>query len=442
MGAGHDRVRWGIIPLALAMGLGSSAHAEGNIQVRFYSAPPPLGWLDGVSVSGHYQTPQGAGPNATLDLSAERNLVTFGVRYSRPRHIFQATGRRSADLPAGRTDTSATLVYTYVPPAPAEGVALTSTTVLYALSASESPSFGYRSHTVSLGSGLRLSRELNASATATATAVQLPVQDVVLWSGSLGGSLAYAKGGTTAYLAPGLSLQNGEARWNVSGGATARLRPDLTTTATASWAAGSLPSASAALTYATGPWQLRTNAATSGTQLAVGVGARLAISERLNVGAGVSLIPATRTPVYSADLSTQAGGLRFGVSASLTAPPDTSPTVSAQASLNGQQRPWQGGLNLSYTRAPNSTSGSATGTLNYAAGAFGAELGLGLNLQSALGAPTNLTGRADLTLNYAVAPRLDVSTSARYERSVAATAPASYRYGVGLRYRFPDKESR
>lgn len=431
-----------VIPLALGLGLWSPAHAAASIEVRFYSVPAPLDWRDSISVAGHYQTPAGAGPSTALDLSAERNLLTFGVRFSRPEHTVQVTGRRSADAPASRTDTAATVVYTYVPQATAAGLALSSVTALYVLSASEAPTSTYRSHTFSVGGGLRLSRELNVATTATATVVELPMQGNMIWSGSLNGSLVYARAGTSVYLAPGVSVQNGSARLTVSGGATAKLSPELSATGTASWSVGSPPSASAALNYATGPWQLRATAATSGPQLALGVGARLAVSEQLNVGASVSLVPATLTPVYAADLSAQAAGLRFGVGASVSAPPSSEPTLSAQASVTGQQRPWQGGLNVTYTQAPGSTSGSATGTLGYQTGAFGAQLALGLNLRSAPTLSPDLSGRADLTLNYALTPQLDVSASARYERSAALAAPTAYRYGLGLRYRFPDKESR
>lgn len=156
--------------LPLALGMAGLAHAEGSLQVRFYSVPPPLEWLDSVSVSGHYQT--SPGPSSTvLDLSAERSLMNFGVRYNRPHHAFQAAGRRSADVAAGRTDTSATVVYTFVPQAPPEGLTVTSATVLYTLSSSQTPTYGYQSHTAGVGVGVRLSRELNLTTNATATVV-------------------------------------------------------------------------------------------------------------------------------------------------------------------------------------------------------------------------------------------------------------------------------
>ena len=430
---------------ALTLTLTGTASAEGDIQLRLYSVPPPLSLLDSVSVSVHYQTPAGGPSNATVDVSAERSLLTFGVRYSRPHHTFQTTGRRSADLAAGRTDMSGTLVYTYAPQVPAQGVALTSITTLYALSGNQSPTSGYRTHTVVTGGSLRLNRELNISAAATATATELPAQDKVVWSGGVNGSLTYARSGSNAYLAPSVNIQNGAARWNVSGGGSAKVSPALTASATASLAQGSPGNASGTLAYSAGRWQLRGAAATNGTHFSVSAGARLTFTERLSAGATVSYTPATRTPTYAADISTQAGGLRFGVNASLTTPPATEPTVTAQASISGQGRPWQGGLNLSYTHAPTGTTGSATGTLNYASAPFGAQLGLGLNLsRPAIPSATTsaaLTGRADLTVNYAVTPELDVSGSARYERSVAQAAAATYRYGVGLRYRFGIKES-
>lgn len=433
-------------PLApvLALALTGTAAAEGSLQLRLYSVPPPLSLLDSASVSVHYQTPTGGTSAATVDATAERSLLTFGVRYTRPRHTVQATGRRSADLTAGRSEMSGTLVYTYAPPVPADGLALTSVTTLYALSGNQSATSGYRTHTVSAGGSLRLTRELNVSAAATATAVDLPAQDTVIWSGGVNGSLTYARSGTSAYLAPSVNLQNGRARWNVSGGGTAKVSPAVTASATASLAQGSPLNASATLAYSAGRWQLRGTAATSGTAVSVGAGVRLTVSEQLNTGATITYAPATATPTYAADVSTQAGGLRFGVTASLTTPPGTEPTTSAQASVSGQGRPWQGGLNVSYTRAPTGTTGSATGTLTYAGGPLGAQLGLGLNLSRPITPNTSaaLTGRADLTVTYAVTPQLDVSASARYEQSAAPSAPAAYRYGAGLRYRFGTLESK
>ncbi len=430
------------LALVLALGLFSSAHAEGNLQFRIYNVPAPLEWIDSVSVSGHYQTPAGAGTAATLDVSAERNLLTFGVRYSRPHHTFQASGRTSTDSQAGVSDLGTTLVYTYVPGVAAEGVALTSATLLYVLSGNQTPTYGVRSQTAGLSAGVRLSSRVSATTTATATAVQLTSQDELIWSGNVASSLAYAQSGTTAYLVPGVSVQNGQLLWNVSGGANTKLSSALSASGTAFWSRAGSPSASAALSYVTGPWQLSTTAAYTGQDVSVGVGARVALPGDLNVGASVALVPAKRTPVYAADLSTQAGGLRFGVGASLTTPPDAGPTLTAQASVYGQRQPWQGNLYVSYTRSPASTSGNASGTLNYQAGPFGTQLGLGLTLgQAVSGAAPSISGRADLTLNYQFTPQLDLSGSLRYERSVAATAAATYRYGLGVRYRFPDKES-
>ncbi|WP_084051338.1 hypothetical protein [Deinococcus hopiensis] len=426
--------------LPLALGMAGLAHAEGSLQVRFYSVPPPLEWLDSVSVSGHYQT--SPGPSSTvLDLSAERSLMNFGVRYNRPHHAFQAAGRRSADVAAGRTDTSATVVYTFVPQAPPEGLTVTSATVLYTLSSSQTPTYGYQSHTAGVGVGVRLSRELNLTTNATATAVLLPALGDPIWSSSVSGALTYARGGTVAYLVPGFSVQAGVARLNVTSGASLRLRPDLSASGAASWSAGAAPSANAALTYVRGPWQVSGTAATSGTGLSLGAGARVTLPQQLALGTAVSVIPATRTPVYSADISKQVGGVRVGASATLTAPPQAAPALTLQTSIVGQQKPWQGGVNVSYSRTGDRSGGNASGTLAYNSGQFGAQLALGLNLSSAATGPSLLTGRGDLTLNYAVTSRLDASASARYERSTATTAAASYRYGLGLGYRFLPKES-
>jgi hypothetical protein len=432
-------LRQGCRTLALALGVCGAAHAEGNFQVRFYTVAPPLGWLDSVSLAGHYQTPAGTGPSTTLDLSAERDLLTFGVQYSRPNTTFQATGRRSADLLAGRTDTGATVVYTFVPQVASEGLAFTFASVLYTLSSSQTPSFGYSSHTVGAVFGVRLNHEFNVSTSATATAVQLSTLNDLLWSGSVSSSLTYAQGGTNAYLVPGFSLQGGTASWNVVGGGSTTLSRDLSATGTVFWSAGTVPSASAALTYTRGPWQFN-GTATSGPNLSLGVGARVALPDRLSLGASVSVVPASWTPLFAADVSKQLGGVVVGGGFTLSAPAQGASTFTAQASVSGQQNPWQGNLYASYSRSGDHSYGSASGTLTYDAAPFGAQLGLGLTLGDVGGAPT-LTGRGDLTLNYAVSPVLDVSASARYERSVAATAEASYRYGLGLRYRFPDKES-
>ncbi|WP_407571945.1 hypothetical protein [Deinococcus altitudinis] len=413
--------------------------------MRLYTVQPPLEWLDSVSVSGHYQTPAGAGPATTLDLSAERNLLTFGVQYSRPNNTFQATGRRSVDVLAGRTDTSATVVYTFVPQVAAEGLAFTFASVLYTLSSSQTPIFGYSSHTVGAVFGVRLNREFSVSTSATATAVQLSTLGGLLWSGTVSSALTYAQDGTNAYLVPGFSLQGGAASWNVVGGGSTKLSRDLTATGTVFWSANTLPSASAALTYIQGPWQysgtVSSSAGTSGPNLSFGVGARVALPDQLSLGASVSVVPATWTPLFAADVSKQLGGVVVGGGFTLSAPASTASTFTAQVSVSGQQKPWQGNLYASYTRAADHGYGSASGTLTYDAAPFGAQLGLGLNLGEGTGGVPALTGRGDLTLNYAVSPALDISASARYERSVATTAEASFRYGLGLRYRFPDKES-
>lgn len=430
------------VPLALALTLGlcSTAHAEGDIQLRLYSVPPPLGIEDSVSVSMHYQTPAGEGPATTLDLSAERRLVTFGVRYSRPHHTFQASGQSSADLEAGRTNLTTTVVYTYVPDAPAEGVALTSTTLLYVLSGNQTPTYGVYSNTAGLSVGVRLNSHVNTTTTATVTAVKLTSQDDLIWSGNVSSSLVYAQEETFAYLAPGVSIQNGQALWNLSGGGSTKLSPDLTVTGAAFWSVRATPSANAALSYATGPWQLSTTVAYSGQDFSVGVGAHVALLNDFNVGASVALVPSILMPIYAAEISKQAGGLRFGVGATLTAPPNADPTFTTQASVSGQRKPWQGSLNVSYTQSPTSATGSANGTLGYTEGRFGAQLSLGLNLGRVTGGVTALTGIADLTLNYAVTSRLDLSGSARYERSVAAEARPDYRFGLGVRYHFDEKE--
>ncbi|GGL07935.1 hypothetical protein [Deinococcus radiotolerans] len=433
MTAHHPPVPW-IISLLLA--LSSAAQAEGSVQLRLYSVPAPLDLRDSASVTLHYQTPRGSRDAITVDLSAERTAATFGIRYTQPRHTLQATGRRSADLAAARSDLGATLVYTYVPALPGSGAALTAVTTFYSLSSSASPTSAYSSHTLGVAGSARLTRELNLSTTATTTAVSLRQQASPLWSGAVSGALSYARDGTSAYLAPSLNLQKAGTRWNVTAGGSTRLQPNLTGTATVALTQGSPLSASGTLAYTTGRWHLQTTAATSTNRFTLGAGTRLTVSERLALGTSATYAPSTRTPTVAADVSAKAGGLSFGVTTSLALPPDTTPTFTAQANLSGQQQPWQGSLNLSYTRAPTTTSASATGTLSYTSGALNAQVGLGLNHS---GPEKPITGRADLTVNYAVTPRLDLSASARYEQSAAAT-PATYRYGLGLRYRF-DQET-
>lgn len=127
----------------------------------------------------------------------------------------------------------------------------------------------------------------------------------------------------------------------------------------------------------------------------------------------------------------------MGAGFTLSAPLLASPTSTVQTSVSGQHK---GSLYLAHTSSAGRDSGSTTGTLSHDAAPFGAQLALGLNLNDAPDGTRTLTGRGDLTLNYA-GPALDVSASARYGCSVATTAEASYRYGLGLRCRFPDKES-
>lgn len=254
--------------LVFALGVCASAHAEVNFQVRFFTVRSPLAWLDSVSVSGHYRSPVGNGPSATLNLSAERALLTFGVQYSRPNHTLQASGRRSTDALAGHTDTLATVVYAFAPQVPAEGVAFTCATVLHTLSSSLAPTSGNSNHTAGAVCGVRLSHVFNVST----TPVELPVLGV-LWSGTVSSALTYTQGGPSAYLVPGVSLQNGAARWTVVGGGSASLGQDLSATDTVFWSGGPLPGAGAPLTCSQRPWQL-SGIATTGQNLAFGVGAR------------------------------------------------------------------------------------------------------------------------------------------------------------------------
>lgn len=430
----------GLLGVVLVAGLSGSAAAEGSIQLQLYSVPAPLTPLDSVNVSLHYQINPGQGPNVSLDLNAERTAVSFGVRYSVPHHSVQVSGQRRADVQAGRTTTGTTAVYTFIPDVPADGVALTSTTLLYVYSGSETPTYTVSSHTVGLSAGVRLDDHLTDTTTATASTVLLTGQPDPLWSGNVSSALVYAQDTTNAYLVPSVSVQGGQAMWSVSGGAGGTLAPDLTATANASWSAGATPSVNAALNYTLGAWQFDATTGYSGQDFSVGAGARVSLPNALAIGAHVSLVPATLTPIYAADLSKEAGGLRFSVASSLSAPPDADPTVSVQASVSGQKKPWTGNLNVSYTRSPTATTGSATGTFGYTAGAFGAQVGVGLNLSAAAAAQPILTGQAELSLSYAITPQFALKGSARYERSVAVLAEPSYRYGVGLVYLFDQKE--
>jgi len=445
----HFRPPGHLLAAVLTLGTVGTAGAEGDFQVRLFSVQPPQGWLDSVSVSAHYRTPPGSGPSAVFDLGADRSVQTFGVQYSRPGHSVQLTARRSTDDLAGRSDTSLTGIYTYVPQVSAEGVALTYATALYTLSASQTPTFGYSSHTFGGGFGVRLSREVNASANLTATVVNLSLptgpgsvaQDALIWSGNLSTSLTYGKDNTSAYLVPGVSIQNGSALFNVVAGGSTRLTPDLSATGNVFWSSGTVPNATAALTYQTGPWQFSGTAA-AGTAVSFGVGTRVNLPENLSLGATAAYAFSSRTPSYAADVSKTLGGVLLAAGVTLSTPPELASTLTARASVSAQQKPWQGNLAVSYSRTGEQQSGNASGTLSYDAAPFGAQVALALNLAPTFGGPSMLTGRGDLTLNYAVTPDLDASASLRYERSVATDADAHLRYGLGLRYRIPDQEKR
>jgi len=433
--------RWtGLLGMLLVTGLSGFAAAEGSIQLQLYSVPAPLTLLDSVNVSLHYQINLGQGPNAALDVTAERTAVTFGVRYSGPHHSVQVSGQRRADVQAGRATTSATAVYTYVPDVPTDGVALTSATLLYVYSGSETPTYTVSSHTAGLSAGVRLNDHFTDTTTAIVSTVLLTGQPSPLWSGNVSSALVYAQDTTTAYLVPSVSVQSGQALWSVSGGAGGTLAPNLTATADASWSAGTTPSVTTAVNYALGAWQFNATAGYSGQDFSVGAGTRVSLPNDLTIGAHVALVPATLTPIYAADLSKGVGGLRFSVASSLSAPSDADATFSVQASVSSQKKPWTGNLNVYYTRGPTATTGSATGTFGYTDGAFGAQVGLGLNLSTVAAAQPILTGRAELIFSYEVTPQLALSGSARYERSVAVLAEPSYRYGVGLVYLFDHKE--
>jgi len=430
----------GLFGALLISGLSSSATAEGSVQLQLYSVPAPLTPLDSVNLSLHYQINPGQGPNAALDLNAERTAVSFGVRYSVPHHSLQVSGRRSADVQAGRATTAATAVYTYIPDVPTAGTALTSATLLYVYSGSETSAYTVSSHTVGLSAGVRLDDHFTDTTTATVSSVLLTGQPNAFWSGNVSSALVYTQDTTIAYLVPSVSVQSGQALWSVSGGAGGTLAPNLTATADASWSAGAAPSVNTALNYALGAWQLNATAGYSGQDFSVGAGTRVSLPNDLTIGARLAVVPATLTPIYAADLSKGAGGLRFSVASSLSAPPDADPTFSVQASVSSQKKPWTGNLNVYYTRGPTATTGSATGTFGYTDGAFGAQVGLGLNLSTVSAAQPVLTGRAELIFSYDITPQLALSGSARYERSVAVLAVPSYRYGVGLIYLFDQKE--
>ncbi|THF87202.1 hypothetical protein E7T09_08590 [Deinococcus sp. KSM4-11] len=429
-----------ILALLTLLSATGVARAEGTFQVRFFSAEAPLTLLDAVSVAGHYRTALAGGASTTLDLSAEHHALTFGVQYSRPHHSVQLTGRRTEDSLAGRTDISLTGVYTYTPAVPAEGTALTYATALYTLSGSVTPTFGYSSQTFGSSFGVRFNRDLNLSTTATATAVALSVQQALLWSANFSSSLTYGRDGTSLYLVPGVSLQNSSALFNVAGGGSTRLSPNLTLTGNAFWSAGTVPTLNTALNYQTGPWQFSGTAA-AGSTVSFGVATRYATQPNLTLGASAAYAFSTATPTYGADVSTQLGGLALAAGVTLSTPSISESTLTARASVSGQRKPWQGNLSVSYARTGEQQTGNASGTLSYDAAPFGAQVALGLNLNPTFSRPSVLTGQGEVTVNYAVSTQLDLNATLRYERSVATNADAHLRYGLGFRYRF-DQENK
>lgn len=436
------RLTWWIrlLGVVLTTGLSGSAAAEGRIQLQLYSVPAPLTPLDSISLSFHYQVNPGQGPNAVLDLRAERASASFGVRYSNPHHSLQVTGKRSTDVQAGRAAASATATYTYIPSVPPDGLALTSATLLYTYSGNDTPTYSVGSHTVGVNAGVRFDDHVTNTTTATVSAVLLTGQPNPIWNGNVSSSLVYAQDKTVAYLVPSVSVQSGQALWSVTGGASGSLASDLTAKADASWSTGAAPNVNAALTYTLHAWQFATTARYSNQNFSVGAGARVSLPDDLILGTHIAVIPATLATTYSADLSKVLGGVRFNVTSSLNAPPDAGPTFSVQTSVSGQKKPWNGNLNLQYTHSPTATTGSATGTLGYTAESFGAQVSLGLNLNTPANAQTIPTGQAEASVSYNLTRQLALSGSVKYERSVAVMAAPSYRYGIGLIYLFDQKE--
>ncbi|WP_380129921.1 hypothetical protein [Deinococcus sonorensis] len=420
----------------------TGAHASGELEVKGYSYTSPLTLADAFSFRVRYQSPPSSTTSYGGDLTLEHRQQLFSARYYGSGNSVQAQLRRTLDPQAGTSSTSATLSYSYTPTPPASGVAFTSLTAYYALSATTSATQNVTVNTGGVNVSARLADTVSSSLTAAVTNVNVKAGDFTsqTFSSALAGTLSYSKDTTSASASPTLNLQGGKVSWGVGLSARTTVETRLTLAATSYLSGTSAPSGSLDVGYdlsdTLGPQtpagRLTVGATASYSSPSVSFGARVrsVLTPTLTLGGALSYTPATSALTYAADASGRVGGLTLAVNTSVTTAANTPAAFSVSGSAGAQSAPWYGALSASYRRQGDTQSGSAAGTFGYRQ----APLDIGVTL--ALNATPQLSGTADLTLGYAITPSVDLNGTVRYERSTLATSRPVIRYGAGLRYRF------